>query len=71
MDAGFLEVAPQDPWEHDYIYRLEGGLPVLRSYGEDGAPGGDGIDADIVVRTSPPAVGEPLQGGVPSPATAP
>jgi general secretion pathway protein G len=42
---------PQDPWKHDYVYRFpgeHGDQPDLISYGADGQPGGDGINADIV-----------------------
>lgn len=40
---------PQDPWEQDYNYRQPGqhGDYDLFSYGLDGAPGGDGENADI------------------------
>ncbi len=46
-DLQFLERAPVDPWDHDYVYVLEGGRPVVKSYGEDGAPGGTGLAEDI------------------------
>lgn len=42
---------PKDPWGHDYIYKFPGehsDLPDIVSYGADGQPGGDGINADIV-----------------------
>ncbi|MBS2029044.1 MAG: type II secretion system protein GspG [Deltaproteobacteria bacterium] len=42
-----LESTPKDPWGHDYVYVLEGGKPVITSYGADGAPGGTDDDADI------------------------
>ncbi|MDT8399089.1 MAG: type II secretion system major pseudopilin GspG [Pseudomonadales bacterium] len=40
---------PKDPWGNDYIYqtRDNGRNYELRSYGADGAPGGEGDDADI------------------------
>lgn len=38
---------PKDPWGNDYVYRLEGREFSLLSYGADGAPGGEGDDADI------------------------
>lgn len=47
VDTGALESVPKDPWEHDYLYLNEGGKPVISTYGRDGAPGGDGPDADI------------------------
>jgi general secretion pathway protein G len=40
-----------DPWQHPYIYRFpgeHGDDPDITSYGADGQPGGDGINADIV-----------------------
>jgi general secretion pathway protein G len=42
---------PKDPWGHDYVYRFPGehsDVPDIVSYGADGQPGGDGINADIV-----------------------
>jgi general secretion pathway protein G len=41
---------PQDPWGRDYVYRAPGehGEYDLISLGADGAPGGDGEDADVV-----------------------
>ena len=40
-----------DPWQHPYVYRFpgeHGDEPDIVSYGADGQPGGDGINADIV-----------------------
>jgi general secretion pathway protein G len=40
-----------DPWGHPYVYRFpgeHGDEPDIVSYGADGQPGGDGINADIV-----------------------
>ena len=42
---------PKDPWDHDYVYKFpgdHGDEPDIISYGADGQPGGDGINADIV-----------------------
>ncbi|HXH03633.1 MAG TPA: type II secretion system major pseudopilin GspG [Candidatus Competibacteraceae bacterium] len=42
---------PKDPWDNDYQYRSPGenGRPYdLLSFGADGAPGGEGLNADIV-----------------------
>jgi general secretion pathway protein G len=42
---------PKDPWGHDYVYKFpgdHGDLPDITSYGADGQPGGDGINADVV-----------------------
>ena len=41
---------PNDPWGHGYDYEYPGANGqdyVLKSYGADGAPGGDGENADI------------------------
>ena len=46
---GYLERLPEDPWGHPYQYLqpgLHGEIDVL-SLGADGAPGGEGNDADI------------------------
>jgi len=47
VDQQILDKVPQDPWNHDYIYVLERGKPIITSYGRDGVPGGEGPDADI------------------------
>lgn len=42
---------PVDPWGRPYIYKYpgeHGDEPDVISYGADGQPGGDGINADIV-----------------------
>ena len=44
------EAVPADPWGNAYVYAIPGsaGRPFsLYSYGADGKPGGDGVDADI------------------------
>ncbi|MBN9663171.1 MAG: type II secretion system protein GspG [Acidobacteria bacterium] len=41
---------PLDPWGHDYEYTAPVNPdcpPQLRSYGEDGQPGGNGLAADV------------------------
>lgn len=46
---GYLEKLPNDPWGHPYQYLqpgLHGEIDVI-SLGADGAPGGEGNDADI------------------------
>ncbi len=50
-DNGYLDKkkVPKDPWNRDYIYICPGvheELDIL-SYGADGAPGGEGKNADI------------------------
>lgn len=54
VEAGALEAVAQDPWKNDYVYRLEADGPVILSYGEDGEAGGEGVDADLVRKASPP-----------------
>ena len=42
---------PLDPWGHPYQFQVPGenGQPyILRSFGKDGSPGGEGDGADIV-----------------------
>ena len=41
------EVIPLDPWGNEYVYTVEGQEFELMSLGADGAPGGEGDDADI------------------------
>ncbi len=46
---------PADPWGHPYIYKYpgdHGDEPDIISYGADGAPGGDGVNADILSWTN-------------------
>ena len=42
----------KDPWGHDYVYLYPGQAHPdsydVKSYGADGAPGGDGENADLV-----------------------
>ncbi|MCX8006401.1 MAG: type II secretion system major pseudopilin GspG, partial [Burkholderiaceae bacterium] len=47
--GGYLERLPKDPWGNPYQYLnpgLRGEIDVF-SYGADGRPGGEGVDADI------------------------
>ena len=49
-DGPYLEKAlPTDPWGKAYVYVSPGehGDFDISSYGRDGRPGGDGLDADI------------------------
>lgn len=41
------DAIPKDPWGNDYVYTLGEKDFELLSYGADGAPGGEGDDADI------------------------
>ena len=47
--GGYIERLPKDPWGGAYQYLSPGvhGEIDVFSYGADGAPGGDGNDADI------------------------
>jgi len=38
---------PTDPWNHPYRYTNNGGNIEIVSLGADGAPGGDGENADV------------------------
>lgn len=47
--GGYLDRLPRDPWQREYLYLspgLKGEIDIF-SYGADGQPGGDGINADI------------------------
>ena len=47
--GGYLEKLPNDPWGQPYQYLnpgLHGDIDVM-SFGADGLPGGQGVDADI------------------------
>jgi general secretion pathway protein G len=47
--GGYLDRIPKDPWGSAYVYVSPGshGDYDISSYGADGAPGGEGEDADI------------------------
>jgi general secretion pathway protein G len=44
---GYLDRVPVDPWGNAYVYVSDGNRFTLRSYGADGAEGGDGKFADV------------------------
>ncbi|HCT31921.1 type II secretion system major pseudopilin GspG [Sulfitobacter pontiacus] len=47
--GGYLTAVPVDPWGNDYIYvspGANGGFDLM-SLGADGAPGGEGVAADL------------------------
>ena len=50
-DGPYLDqnYVPRDPWDNEYQYRCPGehGDYDLWSHGGDGAPGGDGVNADV------------------------
>ena len=41
------EALPNDPWGNPYQYAPAGNAVFLFSYGADGQPGGEGINADV------------------------
>ncbi len=48
--GGYIQQLPDDPWGRPYQYRSpgqNGAAYEIYSLGADGAPGGDGLDADI------------------------
>lgn len=49
--GGYLEQVPVDPWDNPYVYRAGGprGGFGITCYGRDGQPGGEGMDADLVL----------------------
>ena len=48
--GGYLAQVPVDPWGTPYVYSASGTQFGLMSLGADGAPGGDGANADIPLR---------------------
>ena len=47
--GGYLEKLPKDPWDTEYQYLnpgIRGEIDVF-SFGRNGRPGGEGVDADI------------------------
>ena len=46
---GYIQKLPKDPWGNDYQYLNPGNRAAIDIYslGQDGQPGGKGIDADI------------------------
>jgi general secretion pathway protein G len=49
-----LKEPPRDAWGNEFIYVLEGGKPLVKSYGADGQPGGTDTNEDITNRESAP-----------------
>jgi len=48
---GYLDALPIDPWGNLYAYLSDGNTYTLKSYGADGAEGGEGKYADIDTHT--------------------
>jgi len=50
VTAGELKSLPKDSWQRDFEYiRSSASAYTIKSYGADGAAGGDGFDADLTV----------------------
>lgn len=52
--GGYLEQVPADPWGRPYAYRSpvnDGAGFELTSLGKDGKAGGDGVDADLSIKS--------------------
>jgi len=47
VDESILNRMPKDAWDSDYQYLNESGKAVVKSFGADGQPGGDGTNADL------------------------
>ncbi len=45
--GGYLSAPPLDAWGKPYEYKSSGGGFTIRSFGKDGKPGGEGVDADL------------------------
>lgn len=48
--GGYIDSLPDDPWGQPYVLLVPGGdnrAFEIISYGRDGRPGGEGLDADI------------------------
>jgi general secretion pathway protein G len=58
-DGGYIASVPLDPWGHPFVYASPGATAGydLMSYGADGKPGGDGVDADIANTTETAGAG--------------
>jgi general secretion pathway protein G len=45
--GGYIQSIPKDPWGNPYFYQSDGNSFILKSFGADGAEGGEGKNADI------------------------
>ncbi len=48
--VGGLEGVPIDPWNNEYLYEVAGDQPQVICLGSDGAEGGEGEAADVIIR---------------------
>lgn len=48
-EGGYIDRLPKDPWGRDYNYMFPGmhGEVDVWSYGRNGQPGGEGVDAEV------------------------
>jgi general secretion pathway protein G len=44
---GFVKKVPHDAWDRDFVFVSDGNKYVLKSLGQDGAEGGDGLAKDL------------------------
>jgi general secretion pathway protein G len=44
---GFVKKVPHDAWDHDFMYTSDGNKFIVKSLGQDGQEGGEGLAADI------------------------
>jgi len=51
LDVQIIDRMPKDAWGNPYRYELVDGRPVITSFGADGLPGGDGVNADLSNRS--------------------
>ena len=47
IDGGKI---PKDPWDFEFVYESDGKAFDIKTYGADGAEGGEGVDADISLK---------------------
>lgn len=61
----YVRSLPKDLWGHDYVYRFpkSDAEPEVLSYGADGAPGGEGPNADISSKNLPADLPDPDRAG--------
>lgn len=47
LEMLIIDKEPRDAWGNPYCYQLIDGRPVITSFGADGVPGGEGVNADL------------------------
>jgi len=43
----YVKKSPKDPWQHDFVYEVNGAEYTLKCLGRDGREGGSGFDTDL------------------------